>query len=222
MADQPALVSMAQQFTGLPMKALIGAPLAAAAEANQQMALTQVSFLMDTCFHAREKDTDPYKPIMVDMVLTRGVIQAGTAEKPEPTMAQVSSTINLPILTILPLNSLAVDNVQVDFEMEVKSSYSEDHSKDTKTENKAEGSFKASVGIGWFSAEVSGSVSSSSSTATNDSTHYEKSNSAKYTVSVHAGQLPLPEGVTTIIQAYSQNITPIQMPAPAAPTPPPT
>ena len=33
MADN-ALVSMAQQFTGLPMDALIGAPLNAAADAN--------------------------------------------------------------------------------------------------------------------------------------------------------------------------------------------
>ena len=44
-------------------------------------------------------------------------------------------------------------------------------------------------------------------------THYEKSNSAKYTVNVHAGQLPVPKGVNTIIEAFTQAIQPIEMPA---------
>lgn len=44
------LVSMAQQFTGLPMEDLIGGPLNAAAKANAAMALTQTRFLIETCF----------------------------------------------------------------------------------------------------------------------------------------------------------------------------
>ncbi len=41
MVDQnKKLVSMAKQFSGLPMKELIGAPLVAAAQANNMMAVT--------------------------------------------------------------------------------------------------------------------------------------------------------------------------------------
>lgn len=48
--------------------------------------------------------------------------------------------------------------------------------------------------------------------------HYEASNSAKYEVDVHAGQLPLPTGVTTIINAFSNNVAPIMLKPEAATT----
>lgn len=50
---------------------------------------------------------------------------------------------------------------------------------------------------------------SSEDSRTHD-THYENSNTAKYSVSVHAGQLPMPRGVNTIIDAYSKSIQPVQ------------
>jgi len=221
MADTtPALVSMAQQFSGLPMGALIGSPLMAAAKANQSMALTQVDFLMDTCFNktstgSGESATTSYTPRMVELSITRSIIQpSGTSAPPEVT--EQTTKMNLPLLTILPLNSLAVDSVTIDFTMEVKSSYSEDHSRTAKSSSSAQGSFSATVGISFLSATVSGSVSKKSSSTASDTTHYEKSNKATYTVNVHAGQLPLPAGVTTIIDAYSQAIAPIQLAAPEA------
>jgi len=198
-----ALVSMAQQFSGLPIKSLIGAPLIAGAESNAKMAYTQTQFLLSTCF---DYENGNYKPIMINMTLTRSVVKPdGSAGTPAETK------FDLPLMTIMPLNSLAVDNVAVDFEMEVKSSFSNDKETSAESESAAEGSFSAKVGYGCFSAEVSGSVSASSKSASSEKSHYEKSNSAKYTIHAHAGQLPLPEGVTTIIQAFSQCIAPIQL-----------
>lgn len=230
---------MAQQFSGLPIKSLIGAPLIAAAEANSKMALTQTQFLLSTCFNVvtvpekpevSAKDAVPaqgttpaqpavyaspaipaheaYEPIMINMSLSRPVINIdGTAAAP------AVSTFSLPLLTILPLNSLAVDDVKVHFEMEVKSSFSNDKETTSESTSAAEGKFSARVGFGCFSAEVSGSVSASSKNTSSDKSHYEKSNSAKYEIEVHAGQLPLPQGVTTIIEAFSQAISPIQLKA---------
>lgn len=210
----PALVSMAQQFTGLPMGSLIGGPLMAAAKANQQMALTQIDFLMSTCFNADTTGkSKTYTPTMIEMQLTRGVITPGAKPGDPATIQNVTSTINLPLLTILPLNSLAVDNVNVNFIMEVSSSYSEDHSNTSTDTTHEEGSFDAKMGFAFWSVEVKGSVSHDSSNTKTDSSHYQKSNSATYTVDVHAGQLPLPPGVGVIIQAYTNNITPIEMPA---------
>jgi hypothetical protein len=212
MVDQNrGLVSMAQQFSGLPIKSLIGAPLVAAAEANSKMALTQTQFLLSTCFN--QTGTDPevnYEPIMINMTLKRPIIKSdGTPADP----ALAETTFNLPLLTILPLNSLAVDDVNVHFEMEVKSSFSNDKETASESESAAEGKFSAKVGYGCFSAEVSGSVSASSKNSSSEKSHYEKSNSAKYEITAHAGQLPLPEGVTTIIQAFTQSIAPIQLKA---------
>ncbi|MBL4940592.1 MAG: DUF2589 domain-containing protein [Colwellia sp.] len=211
-----ALVSMAQQFSGLPIKALISAPLLAGAEANSKMAITQTQFLLSTCFNVTgSSGSEEYKPIMINMTLTRSVIKPdGSAGDP------VETKFDLPLLTIMPLNSLAVDSITVNFEMEVKSSFSNDKETSSESESAAEGSFSAKVGFGCFSAEVSGSVSSSSKSASSEKSHYEKSNSAKYEINAHAGQLPLPEGVTTIIQAFSQCIAPIQL-KPTGTTPPP-
>jgi hypothetical protein len=224
---QPPLISMAEQFTGLPMNDLIGAPLIAAAKANNMMAVTQTKFMLDTCFKHIEGDSaqntkESYEPIMITMTLIRGVLVPGVitdqTPEPEPKLEQVETTFELPLLTIIPLNSLAVDEVNITFDMEVKSSFSE--TTDEKTEKKLsmESSFSAKVGYGVFSAEVTGSVRYDSSSSSSRNTHYEKSNSAQYSVRVHAGQLPLPEGVTTIINAFSNSISPITMPEPYTPT----
>jgi hypothetical protein len=202
------LVSMAQQFSGLPMDALIGGPLNAAAKANAAMALTQTSFLLDTCF---KKDGESYEPIMINMSLTRGVIQASDTPDAPPSIDSFVTKFELPLLTIIPLNSLGVDNVDIAFEMEVKSSYGEDTHEEKAKELKAEASFEAKVGYGPFSATVKGSVSYDQKESSSKDTHYQKSNSAKYTLNIHAGQLPLPKGVTTIIDAFSKSIEPIEV-----------
>jgi Protein of unknown function (DUF2589) len=215
--DSPPLVSMAQQFTGLPMQALIGGPLNAAAKANGMMGAMQTKFLLDTAFASKTETknkvtTTSYTPVMITMALTRSVIVPPEKDGDQITLKQVTATFDLPLLTILPLNSLGVDNVTITFDMEVKSSYAEDTSEATKKDVAEAGSFDAKFSYGPFSAEIKGSASYNSSSTTSHDTHYQKSNSAHYSVNVHAGQLPLPDGVKTIITAFTNSISPIEMP----------
>lgn len=253
------LLSMAQEFSGLPMDSLIGGPLNAAAKANAAMALTQTKFMLDTCFVLQPVAATPavtgvpaeidatgkvikpeivgkpampaydnYSPVMIVMSLTRGVITPGSPAVLAPdgktvlvpatatSIQSLTTQFNLPMLTIVPLNSLAVSTVDITFEMEVKSSFSEDQSEQKSTESKGEGSFEAKMGYGPFSVTVRGSASYDSKDSSTHDTHYQKSNSAKYTVAVHAAQLPLPKGVNTIIEAFTQSISPITLDAPAA------
>lgn len=231
----PELLSIAQQFSGLPMDSLIGGPLNAAANANAAMALTQTKFLLDTCFTKQTTGTPPvdsYSPIMIEMSLTRGVLTPGSPAIPagpggnppavparDTSIQEVKTSFNLPLLTIVPLNSLAVDTVQITFEMEVKSSFSEETSESKEKQIKAETSFEAKLGWGPLSVTIKGSASYDQKDSSTHNTHYEKSNSAKYAVNVHASQLPLPQGVTTIIQAFTNCIQPITMPTVVSPTP---
>lgn len=219
---QNELLSMAQQFSGLPMEDLIGGPLNAAAKANAAMALTQTRFMMETCFDTITTKEDniehvSYKPIMIEMSLERGVIANKKDNdgkiKDELVIKTVTTKFNLPLITIIPINSLGVDNVDITFEMEVKSSYSETENETKQVESKGEGSFETKLGWGPLSVFIKGSASYSSTDSQTHDTHYEKSNSAKYTVKVHAGQLPVPKGVNTIIEAFSQAIQPIEMPS---------
>lgn len=203
------LLSMAQQFSGLPMKSLIGAPLKAATNANAMMAHTQTQFMLSTCFNDTSEGDDTKKklePIIIEFQMNRSVIKADGSPGDD-----VSSTFKLPLLTLIPLNSLAVDDVKVHFEMEVSSSNSKDSETEKSSETSAEGSFTAKYNAGFFSCEVSGSVASSSKEKSKQSEHYESSNKARYEVDVHAGQMPLPTGVTTIISAFMKNVDPIML-----------
>lgn len=214
------LVSMAEAFSGLPMEALIGAPLSAACEANHNMACDQANFLLNTCFNPGEGGT--YNPIMISMKVTRPVItydeSTGTSKN-----ESVDSYITLPLLTLLPLNSLAVQTVDVSFDMDVSSSYAENHDATSEESKHGDGSFSGSAKFGCFKVQVKGSVSYDSKTSTSDSTQYTKQNSACYKVAVHAEQLPLPPGVGIIIQTYANNVSPIVLsnnPGPNPPAPP--
>ncbi|NQZ23578.1 MAG: DUF2589 domain-containing protein [Colwellia sp.] len=199
------LVTMAQQFSGLPMKELIGSPLVAAAEANNMMAMSQTKFLLNTCFSiVKIGNNEIYKPVMVNMTLTRPVFNADGSQA-EP----IESEFNLPLLTIIPLNSLAVDEVNISFEMEVKSSYSLDKSTDSKEER----SVSHKLNTNTVSAEISGAVASTEQVNNNQKSTIKKSNSAKYEISAHAAQVPLPIGILTIIETYSQSIVPIHLKA---------
>ena len=186
------------------------------------MAFTQTQFLLDNCFNkvvtgSGDTATTNYAPIMIQMNLTNNVITPGdpTAVPPtETTVTPFTTVFDLPILTIMPLNSLAVETVDVNFEMEVQSSSAQDSQQDSSSETKGEGGFEAKVGWGPFSVTIHGSASYDSKESSTTSSHYKKSNSAKYSIAVHAGQLPLPQGVLTIIDAYSKNISPVQLPPP--------
>ena len=206
------LVSMAQQFTGLPMDSLIGAPLNAAAEANAAMAMTQTKFMLDTCFKVPDTPDGNLEPILIVMSLEKSYIGPPDVPGGDPTFSKVTTNLNLPLLTIIPLNSLAVDDVNITFEMEVKSSYGEDTSKEEERNISASAEWEVKFGYGPISASIKGNASYDSKDSSSFSTHYEKSNSAKYTVSVHAGQLPLSKGVNTIIEAYTRSIVPAEMP----------
>jgi len=149
---------------------------------------------------------------MIDMTLTRGVINKDSSGN--VTITPVETTFKLPLLTVVPLNSLAVESADVSFEMQVKSSFSEktDDTSSSTTKGSATISGGASFLGGLIHVSVSGSLSYDKTDSSTHSTHYQKSNSAKYTVNVQAGQLPLPKGVNTIIEAFTNSIQPIEMP----------
>lgn len=110
-----------EQFQTSPKKlsGLITEPLIAAIVANSKMALAQKDFMLETCF--TKNDSGQYEPIMIEMSLSRGVITPGTAENAEPIIQNIETMFRLPLLTIIPLNSLAVTEVTLNFDVEILS-----------------------------------------------------------------------------------------------------
>lgn len=219
MADTPddKLLSMAQQFSGLPMKALIGGPLQAAAHAQHSLALTQTQAILETGF-SRVTDANGklsgYKPLTASIELAA----AGPAAPAAPSLI-----LNLPILTMMHIPSLAVCAVDVAFDMEVKSSFSRETDEQNASKLDGGASWDARAGWGAFGVELKGSLSYDSSHSRDDKQSAQRSNDARYHVEVKAEQQAMPEGLKLLLQAFSRNLEASPAPAagPAAPALPP-
>lgn len=145
------LLSMAQQFTGLPMEELIGGSLNVPTKANVTMSLALTKFLQETCFNevkttrtvdGKDVERASYKPVMIEMSLERGVLTPITDKNGNPATEtkRLTTSFYLPLLAILPINSPGMDNVDISFEMEMKSSYPGSESGSEETETKGDGS----------------------------------------------------------------------------------
>lgn len=214
--------SLAKSFTGLPMDGLIGGPLIAAAKANSLMAIEQVKFLLKYCF-SKEDNEEGYHPVMINMSLTRSYLSGSNSEG-EPNLEKVTTTFSLPLLTMIPINHLGVNSVEIDFDMEVKAQHQIDSASNSsligqralkgKRKSKPKGFDPSSQKHGYNEVQLVGTVSyDTKEKQTKDSNdHYEKSNSARLSVSVKAGPLPLPVGVNAIIDVFSKSIHPVEVP----------
>lgn len=174
------------------LEALIAGPLIAAVEANASMALAQTKFLLDHCF---TKEGETYKPIMIGMALTRTVLNPGSPDQPNDyKTTQMTTSFNIPLLTIVPLNSLAVQTVEISFDAEIK-----DISFPAK-----EDAINTLADIQIPDIKAYARYEGASDTATPLNKHIK--------ISISCGQLPLPQGVLTVISAFTQSIAPIEAP----------
>lgn len=187
------LVKMSDQFAGLPMENLIGGPLAAACDAQVNLAKATSDFIENVGLDEEKKVR------MVDFQFSKPeeIEQADGSI----TVEAREYNISVPFISIVSVPTLQVQDVDVSFNMEVKSSFSESKKDDRKAAFEAEGSGR----IGPFKVRVkaSGSVSSSKETQrTSD-------NSAKYAVRVTAKQSGTPEGLSRALDILQQGIAPV-------------
>ncbi|MCM1245404.1 MAG: DUF2589 domain-containing protein [Roseburia sp.] len=197
MADE--LVSMQDQFSGLDMGALIGGPLKAACDAQIMMAKATSDFIQ----HVGMDDVDEHgvrKIRTVDFSFAR---PSTSGDGNGIGMEKVN--LSVPLLSIVKIPTLSVDDVDVTFDMEVKSSVCSEKTSDRKGE--VDG--KMGVKVGPFSANVSikGSISA------HESNTRKSDNSAKYHVQVHAKDSGMPEGLAKVLDILSTASAPAQIEA---------
>jgi len=189
---QPVLgaddVSVADKFKGLPMRDLIGGPLVAAAEAQQNLAGVAWDFYQKIAF---ESDGDGKNVTrVVDFKVNRPVEQDGR-------MVMVPQTVQAPFIGLVPIPSLLIDRIDIDFQMEVTDTNVE------KTSSKSEASTEISGGWWVTKAEVSGKVTSArENTRTTNQT-------AKYQVHVTASQQSQTEGLSKLMDIMASCIEPV-------------
>jgi hypothetical protein len=205
------LVNISSQFKGLPMSDLIGGPLTAACDSQIKLAQATASFIRSVGFlpPTDPANTDPNAVGGTRTALfrfKRPVDNLDPATKDTQPFSEEEVELEVPLLAIVKVPNLSIYTVDINFEMEVKSSFSAKESQDYSAGMQAE----MKVGWGVFSAKVNiqGSVAShKENTRTSD-------NSAKYTVAVHAEDKGMPEGLARVLDILQTAAAPRKISAP--------
>lgn len=168
----------------MSMESIIGAPLIAASKANSMMQAEQLRFLLDTCFTLGETGSETLSPVMVKMELYTPSV--GRFDIPDDAgRVKVNKLeFQVPLISIIPINSLAVNNIDVDFSMEITSMLQGTH-----------------LG-GECDVALKGRIAKSVQSD-------DKRNASALNVKIKANSISLPKGVLELIDMYTNNIQPI-------------
>lgn len=184
--------SVGSKFQGLPIAELIAAPLRAACDSQKVLAQSAYEFMMQIGF------VDGKVPRLLDFQLERPI-------EGETSGATSKVQVKAPFLGLVPIPSLLIDDVQIDFQMEVTDTTTSKETGSTDVTTEVEASFK----FGWFgkgSTKVHGKVSSSreNTRSTNQT--------AKYQVHVSARQQQPTEGLSKLMDIMAACIEPVPNP----------
>lgn len=160
--------SMGNQFTGLPMQELIGAPLNAAADAQVRLANSTAEFIQQIGFRpsqaaltkaAADKKPVEFDPATFDIRTVAFKFDRATGPADDKGVIPTEQvSLDVPLLAIVNIPALGIQSVDIIFDMEVKNSESSKESLDKS------GKFSADASIGWgvfsLKVHVEGSVSS--------------------------------------------------------------
>jgi hypothetical protein len=179
----------------ISIDAMISSPLVAASKANSEMMLGQTNFYLRNCFS--KNDENGYDPIMIKMSLKRSIINNNKLPSDIEYFSIQKMDFEVPLFCLIPINSLAVDKITVDFEMEITSTTSWTISdEDIK---------KTGQRVINKQAQLNGKISGDSK----QDSQYQRNSSSKLKVQINASPLPLPLGMLTILELYSKNINPV-------------
>ena len=186
------------QFSGLDMSSLIGGPLQAICESQGMLAKQTVDFIEQVGFQA-----DPNNKDIMNIRTTKfqyTMPYESTDAQGITSLTTQKMQLDIPLLSVVKIPTFGVDEANITFDMEVKSSTSSESSKDINAS--LEGS--AGVGIGPFKVDVKikGSI------ACHEKNTRSTDNSAKYHVDVHAKDFGMPEGLARVLDIISTNMVP--------------
>jgi len=185
-----------QTNSELSLDAMISSPLVAASKANAEMMLGQTNFILRNCFVKKDPESNSYDPIMIQMSLSQTIFNNNKLPSDKDYMTIKKINFEVPLFCLIPINSLAIDKITVDFDMEVTSTTSWNITdEDTKNTGRR---------ILSKQAQLNGKIKGE----TKSNEQYTKDSSSKLKVHINASPLPLPLGVLSILELYSKNIYP--------------
>lgn len=180
-----------EQFKGLPMRELIANPLIAAAEAQEKLAAVTWQFYKRFAYDEEKMNADGTQATRIlEFQLNRPVVENGQTK-------MMPQQVQAPFIGLVPIPSLLIDRIDVDFQMEVTDQVNTKDSLTTET--------TADISAKWFtvSTQISGKVSTSreNTRSTNQT--------AKYQVHVTASQQKQTEGLSKLMDIMASCMEPI-------------
>ncbi|MCI7154785.1 MAG: DUF2589 domain-containing protein [Prevotella sp.] len=168
---------------GLPFDNLIGGPLSACIQAQNDAAMTSINFINNVCLN-EDKETGEKSAVYVSF----SFIQNGR-----------KVVINVPLIAIVPIPYIAINSVDISFKATVNGVESESSS--TETEYESKGNKKSTRKSGLFRRKTTTINSTFSTKRDSKSTQDSKfSVEATIDVAVHAGQESMPAGMAKILE----------------------
>lgn len=173
---------------GIPFKNLIGGPLSACIQAQNDAAMTSINFINNVCLN-EDKETGEKSAIYVSF----SFIQNGR-----------KVVINVPLIAIVPIPYIAINSVDINFKATVngvecesnEDTYSEEYKRDTNTKSQKRRGFFLNKNKKETKINTSFSTKRDSK-STQDS---KFSVEATIDVAVHAGQESMPAGMAKILE----------------------
>lgn len=184
-------MAIGDELSSLDFESMIGGPLNAIVRAQAQSAQTSVDFIKSVGF-----DADSGKPTMVTFSYDKAV--ENTAADGAVTITVVPHNLTVPILTMLPIPFLRVEEATIDFNAKINSV----QESKTASSHDLNSSLSAKAGWGSFSAKLKVSYSYKKSSSSGSKTE------RTYSMAVHvrAVQDELPAGTERLLGILESNI----------------
>lgn len=183
--------NVGKSFSGLPIAELIAAPLTAACDSQKKLAQSAFEFMTEIGY----SDPSSQKPRLLEFNLQRPVVGSTDTQ---------NIRVQAPFLGLVPLPSLLIDDVQIDFQMEVTSTETSKESSGSEVSTNASSSFK-------FGCFASGSVNVTGKVTSSRENTRSTNQTAKYQVHVSARQQDPTEGLSKLMDIMASCIEPVNL-----------
>ena len=187
-----AINKTTEGLNSIPFGQMIGAPLSACVDAQEQASISTLNFIRRVGFANEEPD----KVINVSFKYVR---DGNHVE------------LIVPLLTIVPIPYIAIDNVSINFKANITGIDQEREQEDSSVQSGQTTDYSRNYrGLGWFSASNSKTVMRSTLSSKKDSTATRDSNYCIETtidVNVQARQESLPAGMAKVLEMLQQSIS---------------
>ena len=190
-------------LNGIPFGNMIGAPLSACIQAQQEAAVTTVDFIRSVGLNTKTtKTTETVKDAEGKEQEVEVEIEENEAIYVYFNFVQNGRKVNIsvPLLTILPIPYIAINTVDISFKATVNGTESSSSTFSSSFEKNKEINTKK-AGLGWFKAK-STNMKTTISTKRDSSSTRESNYSIEATidVAVHASQDSMPAGMSKVLE----------------------